>query len=292
MRILLFGSSGYVGSQFLSELDHRKHEVHCVSRQQFNDSVAGSATDLIKSYSPEYVINAAGYTGKPNVDACETDKTNCILGNIVLPGILAEACHDLDLPLGHISSGCIFTGSRPDGMGFKESDPPNFSFRQNNCSFYSGTKALGEEVLNQYPNIHVWRLRIPFSNVASPRNYLSKLINYQRLLDATNSLSELSEFTAAAIDCIEKKLPSGIYNLTNPGSVTTRRVVEIMKEEGFSAKAFEFFESEDSFMQTAASTPRSNCTLDSSKAISSGLTLSPVEDALRRAMQNWIEIDD
>jgi hypothetical protein len=40
------------------------------------------------------------------------------------------------------SSGCIYTGSRPDGSGFTEENPPNFNFRQNNCSFYSGTKAL------------------------------------------------------------------------------------------------------------------------------------------------------
>ncbi len=35
----------------------------------------------------------------------------------------------------------------PDGGGFREDDAPNFSFRTNHCSFYSGTKALGEEVL-------------------------------------------------------------------------------------------------------------------------------------------------
>jgi len=43
--------------------------------------------------------------------------------------------------------GCIFTGAHPDGSGFSEEDAPNFDFRHNNCSFYSGSKALGEEIL-------------------------------------------------------------------------------------------------------------------------------------------------
>ncbi len=76
----------------------------------------------------------------------------------------------------------FFTGTRPDGRGFTENDSPNFSFRTNNCSFYSGTKALGEECLQDAENTYIWRLRIPFNHVDSPRNYLSKLLNYAWLL--------------------------------------------------------------------------------------------------------------
>ena len=47
-----------------------------------------------------------------------------------------------------------FTTARgPDGAGFTEDDPPNFTFRAGPCSFYSGTKALGEEVLAGRPNV-------------------------------------------------------------------------------------------------------------------------------------------
>ncbi len=55
------------------------------------------------------------------------------------------------------------TGSRPDGSGFTEEDAPNFTFRQNNCSFYSRTKALGEEVLTSYQRL-IWRVWIFFTN--------------------------------------------------------------------------------------------------------------------------------
>ena len=52
-------------------------------------------------------------------------------------------------------------------------------------------------------------------------------MRYDRLLQAENSLSHLPEFAAACLDCLEKVVPFGTYNMTNPGSVTTRDVVDI-----------------------------------------------------------------
>ncbi len=102
---------------------------------------------LLLERKPEFLINAAGYTGKPNVDACELHKAECLLGNAVLPGVIATACTEAGVPWGHVSSGCIYSGDGPGPDGFTELDPPNFTFRAGPCSFYSGTKGLGEEVL-------------------------------------------------------------------------------------------------------------------------------------------------
>jgi dTDP-4-dehydrorhamnose reductase len=235
----------------------------------------------------DFLINCAGFTGKPNVDACELLKAECLHGNGVLPGIVRQACERTGIPWGHVSSGCIYTGRRSDRAGFTENDPPNFSFRQNNCSFYSGCKALGEELLAGAENCYIWRLRIPFENTANPRNYLQKVMSYQRLLDAENSLSNLHEFVAACLDSFRLGIPYGIYNLTNPGSVTTRQVVEMISKSGVSRKTFEFFADEKEFMMDAAKTPRSNCVLDSSKAISVGLQLRPIRDSILDCLGDW-----
>ena len=113
------------------------------------------------------------------------------------------------------------------------------------------------------------------------------MISYQRLLDAENSLSNLDEFVIACLDSFRLKIPFGIYNLTNPGSVTTRTVVDWIIEKEVSKKDFIFFKDEEDFMQTAAKTPRSNCVLDSSKAITAGLHLTPVEDSVKQALDHW-----
>jgi UDP-glucose 4,6-dehydratase len=236
-----------------------------------------------------YLINCAGYTGKPNVDACELHKAECLQGNGVLPGIVRQACERAEIPWGHVSSGCIFTGRRSDGAGFREEDPPNFSFRQNNCSFYSGCKALGEEVLEGADQCYIWRLRIPFENTANPRNYLQKVISYERLLNAENSFSHLGEFVTACVDSFRLKIPYGIYNLTNPGSLSTKDVVELIRRSGVCNKNFVFFDDESQFMQIAAKTPRSNCVLDSSKAIRHGLRLQSVSDVLDSCLKTWEE---
>jgi hypothetical protein len=112
-------------------------------------------------------------------------------------------------------------------------------------------------------------------------------MRYDTLLEAENSLSNLPEFVSAAIDCIVKRLPFGIYNLTNPGSMTTSEVVELIRESGVTDREFKFFASEREFMQRAASTPRSNCVLDSQKAIDAGLKLSPIRDCIRASLREW-----
>lgn len=281
----LLGSSGYVGSRFRQLFDAH-HVAWAPIRRPANFDVARLSQALADA-QVRFVINCAGFTGKPNVDACETQKAQCLLGNAVLPGIVREACESLDLPWGHVSSGCIYTGRRPDGDGFRENDPPNFSFRQNNYSFYSASKALGEEILAGARQCYVWRLRIPFDTTSNPRNYLQKLLTYERLLDAENSLSQFDEFVQACLDCFQNQIPYGIYNLTNPGSVWTSDITALFKASGASDKRFEFFRSEQEFMRIAAKTPRSNCVLDSAKAIQAGLKLTPIVNAIEECLGSW-----
>jgi dTDP-4-dehydrorhamnose reductase len=286
-QIWILGASGYVGGAYQRLLESRGLSFRALPRHVLDYYNPVTLKAALREMKPSFVVNCAGYTGKPNVDACELHKTECLSGNAILPGILREACEQTGTPWGHVSSGCIFTGRRADGAGFRESDPPNFSFRTNNCSFYSGTKALGEEILAEARDCFIWRLRIPFNEVDSPRNYLTKVMRYDRLLEAENSLSQLDEFVRATWECWEKRAPFGIYNVTNPGSVTTHEVVDLIKKSGVSNKQFEFFSDEADFMAKAAKTPRSNCVLDSSKLLASGIVMSHVRDAIAKALKNW-----
>jgi dTDP-4-dehydrorhamnose reductase len=135
--------------------------------------------------------------------------------------------------------------------------------------------------------VYVWRLRIPFDGRDNPRNYLTKLMRYQRLLEATNSISQLDEFVAATFACWENSVPFGIYNITNPGHVTTREVVELILESCVCRKDYQFFENEADFMAKAAMTPRSNCVMDSTKLAAVGIVMTPVREAIRVALKNW-----
>lgn len=279
MKYLLIGKNGYVGKKF-SLLPELNNDLIQIGRDSFNYYDRKLLGEFITQNQVAFVINAAGYTGKPNVDACELEKAECLSGNAVLPGIIREVCEDLKIPWGHVSSGCIYSGRRPDGKGWAEDDEPNFSFRSPPSSFYSGTKTLGEEVLEGAENCYIWRLRIPFNEEKSPRNYLQKLLNYDSLLEAENSVSHLEEFVQKCVECFVKEVEPGIYNMTNPGSVTTRQVTEWMLEEGVTDKQFQFFDDVEQFMNKAAKTPRSNCVLDTTKAEKAGIGMRPVEEAM------------
>jgi dTDP-4-dehydrorhamnose reductase len=285
--IYLLGGSGYVGQAYQALLRRKGLPFRNLSRAEVDYTDPAVLGDLLRRERPEFLINAAGYTGKPNVDACELHKGECLFGNAVLPGIIAQACAAAGVPWGHVSSGCIYNGTRTDGSGFREDDPPNFTFRANHCSFYSGTKGLGEEVLAGAPQVYIWRLRIPFNEVDHPRNYLTKLMRYERLLDAANSISQLDEFAAATLACWEQRVPFGTYNVVNPGVVTTREIVDLIQRVGVCTKEFRFFASEDEFMRVAAKTPRSNCVLDSAKLAAAGLRLVEIHAAVERDLRRW-----
>lgn len=289
--VLLLGGSGYIGSAYQTFLTQRGILFRNIKRAEVDYSQRDVLIKFLKEERPQFLINAAGYTGKPNVDACELHKTECLFGNATLPGIIQQACEATQTPWGHVSSGCIFTGDKggdpKNPQGFTEQEPPNFSFRQNHCSFYSGSKALGEEILANTLQTYIWRLRIPFNEIDNPRNYLTKLMRYDTLFEARNSLSQLDEFVRATWECWEKRVPFGIYNVTNPGSVTTKEVVEKIKKSGVCQKEFKFFTDENDFMIKAAKTPRSNCVLDSSKLKKTGIIMSSVDQAVDQALNHW-----
>ena len=145
--VIILGGSGYVGQAYQEMFCERGIDFVSLARGELDYTDPASLSVYLREMKPKFLINAAGYTGKPNVDACETDKANCLFGNAVLPDRIAEACAEAAVPWGHVSSGCIYSERREDGKGWSEEDAPNFSFRSPPCSFYSGSKITEYKIL-------------------------------------------------------------------------------------------------------------------------------------------------
>lgn len=279
---LLIGSTGYIGSAFVKRFLDIGEKFRIMSYADVLATKFKSHFEGIDS-----VINASGYTGKPNVDKCEEEKDKCILGNVIIPMKIVDQCKELNIPYGHVSSGCIFTGRRSDGTAFDEYDEPNFSFKYNNCSFYSGTKAMTEDIVKQYDKSYIWRLRIPFDDEDGPRNYISKLLKYDKLIDYENSITHRREYVNACVEMLERKVPFGIYNVVNTNPITTKRVTELINKYLYPNKEFKFFDSEDDFYKTAAKTPRSNCVLDNRKLFRLNIPINDSEYMIKYSLQHW-----
>ena len=312
--IFLLGASGYIGEAFASELSRRKIAFKPISRKSLDYTNFRTLLGALRREKPAFVINAAGFTGKPNVDACENQRGETVAGNVTLAQTVAQACDAAGVPLGFVSSGCIYTGAkvrqesgawavedrlteplisellakRSDRVaGFSEGDEPNFCFAHNNCSFYSGTKALAEEVMAGFPDFYVWRLRIPFDEFDGHRNYLSKVQRYAKVYQNWNSVSHRRDFAAACLDSWLQKIPGGIYNVVNPGYVSTREVVGKIGEKLKPGWNPAFWGNDDEFYRFGAVTPRSNCILDTTKILKAGIRIRPVGEALEEALAQW-----
>jgi dTDP-4-dehydrorhamnose reductase len=287
MTVLLLGGSGFIGGAFQSELKRRFINYTSISRAALDYTRFETLWLFLKEHRPKFVINAAGVSGIQNIDWCEEYQADTLLANVVLPATVANACAAFKIPWGHISSGCIYNAAHchQPPNGFTEQDTANFTFRARPYSFYSGSKALGEEVAAGARS-YIWRIRMPFSAAAHPKNLLSKLQTYTQIYDnPPNSLSHLGESVAACLDLWQNELPYGIWNIVNPGALTNRQIAERIQEILKPERELKYFGLDEGYLYMRA--PRSNCILSPAKLLATGIEMRPVGEALTWSLEHW-----
>lgn len=232
-----------IGHGYVGEYISRQLTLECIDYHWIKH------TDSIDK-NTSVIINAAGYTGFPNVDACEIYKQQTINGNVIFPLKLEQ----YNIPVVHISSGCVYNGYKEGG--WLETDQPNFNF--SNGSFYSGAKSLEQELLMPYMNrSYLLRIRMPFGFKHHPKNFLTKMINYDKLISYENSLSYMPDVASVAVKFATELPEPGIYNLCNPGFSSAEEIVELLniKKSWFTEEEF----------NRSVKAPRSNCVLNTDK---------------------------
>jgi dTDP-4-dehydrorhamnose reductase len=309
--ILLLGASGFIGRAFANELRRRGHSFIPLNRRAFDYSRFDFLFDYVRTMRPVFLINAAGYSGSADESATRAEREKMMAANAILPQMIARVCAMTKTPWGHVSSGDIYSGakvleqgtlrtetdlSRPDlrqlydrepdkFLGYTELDEPYFSFRNSPSNFYSGTKALAEEAIREIGQSYIWRPRLPFNEKDEPCNWLRRLQGQATIYDHINSISHLEDFIKAALDLWEIRAPLGIYNITNPGALTTREVVQALQEVLRPPDRFKFGKQEDDPARMSSATPQSNCILDVSKLLKAGVKNRPVAEALKDSLE-------
>jgi len=256
---------GYIGEHIAKEFDASGINFNWLHH-----------TDTIPEETT-FIVNATGYTGVPNVDACEKEKQQTINGNVIFPLQLEQ--NNINTPILHISSGCVYTGYEKE---FTENDAPNFDF--NNGSFYSGSKALEQKLLEPYMHkSYLFRIRMPFGNESHPKNLFTKLEKYERLIDYRNSISYVPDVAKAVLHFILTRPECGVYNVCNPGSVTTKDISDALglTKEWFTVDEF----------KNAVVAPRSNCVLNSDK-LEKVFQMIPAKMAMLIAAKKYYEVSE
>ncbi len=268
MRVLIFGSRGYLGRKFRD-----LYQGAICPDVDIADTTC--VCEVLDESRPDVCINAAGKTGVPNVDWCEDHKEETLRSNVTGPLVLLDACGKRKITLVHLGSGCIYEGDQ-GGRGFTESDPPNFM-----GSYYARTKAWADQILKEFPGVLVLRLRMPFDGSTHPRNLISKLRQYTRVLDAPNSLTYLPDFLEATKVLIERRR-EGAWNIVNPGTISPYEIMQLYKKIVQPEHAFTRLSLEE--LHEVARAGRSNCVLSGGKLQAEGISMRPVELAVEEAL--------
>jgi len=263
---LIFGN-GFIGNHFLS-----LPNTYIVNKRI---NVIKDIYSEIEKFDPEIIINCIGKTGKPNVDWCEYHKDDTFFSNVTIPSLMAEACEDLNIYVVHIGSGCIY-----EGEIYKEEDTPNFR-----GSFYSRTKIYSEQILNFYKNVLQVRIRMPIDDKPSPKNLITKLINYKKVINIPNSVTCIPDLIVITNKLIEKR-HTGIYNVVNRGPITHKEILEMYRDivdNNFIMPEFISLEELDTVAK------RSNCVLDTKKLENIGIKIRESRDAIADCMEKYGE---
>ncbi|KAI3505162.1 hypothetical protein L1887_27095 [Cichorium endivia] len=259
LKFLIYGRTGWIGGLLGKLCESQGIEyTYGSGRLESRDTLIAD----LAAVNPTHVFNAAGITGRPNVDWCESHKAETIRTNVVGTLTLADVCREKGLILINYATGCIFeydsVHQLGSGVGFKEEDTPNFD-----GSFYSKTKAMVEELLKNYENVCTLRVRMPISSdLTNPRNFITKISRYEKVVNIPNSMTILDELLPISIEMAKRNL-TGIYNFTNPGCVSHNEVLELYKEYIDSSYTWKNFTLEEQAKVIVAA--RSNNELDTTK---------------------------
>ena len=273
MKFLIYGGKGWIGQQVIKELLKQNHEVVIgEARLEQRELILKE----IQDYKPDRIINTAGKTGTPNVDWCEDHKEETIRSNVLGLINLIDCAFINDIHVLNWGTGCIFeydeTHKLNSGIGFTEDNKPNFD-----KSFYSKTKGLVEQIIKFYPNTLNLRLRMPIGDDLHPRNFITKIKNYERVVNIPNSMSVLYDLIPISIDMsITKK--TGIINFTNPGTISHNEILDLYKQYIDSNFVYTNFTLEEQSKILKAG--RSNNELDSTKLLSWYPNIPHIKDSI------------
>jgi 3,5-epimerase/4-reductase len=244
---------------------------------------ASAVARSFAEHRPKVVVNAAGKTGKPNVDWCEDHKVETYTSNVIGPLRLAEAAATSGAYLVHLGSGCIFYGPRPmhEG-GWLEDDVANPS------GFYSRTKYAADLVLSQMPRVCIARIRMPVDHTPGPRNLITKLAGYRQVIDVENSVTIVEDLIIALRRLIELRA-EGVFHVTNPGIMRHRDLLALYREMVDPSHQVTFITGEELVTRGLAMKARSNAILASPRLDALGIRLRPIDEALRATMRAYAE---
>jgi dTDP-glucose 4,6-dehydratase len=236
MNILVYGCNGWIGNQFITILKDAK--VDFIEGKARVDDV-DSLENEIELNQPTHIVSFIGRThGKigektyTTIDYLEQEGKlyENVRDNLFSPFMLAELCSRKKIHYTYLGTGCIFKydeihpfGKETDG--FTEDSSPNFF-----GSSYSIVKGFTDKIMKLYEkNVLNLRIRMPITGDENGRNFITKIVNYEKVCSVPNSMTVLPELLPYVLDMMKNGV-TGTMNLTNPGLISHNEILTMYKE--------------------------------------------------------------
>jgi 3,5-epimerase/4-reductase len=287
MKVLLFGSRGWIGNKFKNLLEQEEDvELFLGSSRVDNEKELELEIENIR---PTHVISFIGRThgihkGKEytTIDYLEQDGklVENIRDNLYSPIVLAILSAKYNFHFSYLGTGCIwkYDEQHPfeqEENGFTEEDKPNF-FE----SSYSTVKGFTDRLLHFFPNVLNLRIRMPVTDEFNSRNFITKITNYKKICSIKNSMSVLDELLPKIIILMREQI-KGTLNFTNPGLISHNEILEMYKEIVDPSFTYENFTIEEQNLILDAG--RSNNYLDTTR-LESLFEIDNIKVAIRKTL--------
>jgi 3,5-epimerase/4-reductase len=284
MKLLIFGSKGWIGRQFCEYLD--ENNILYIE----SDSRADNEKDVEKEileHLPSNIISLIGRTYGENfntIDYLEQPGklVENIRDNLYAPIILSILCERYNIHYTYMGTGCIFEYN-DEGKKNNEDDLPNFF-----GSSYSIVKGYTDRLQHMYSkNTLNLRIRMPIINYDHDRNFITKITNYEYVCSVPNSMTVLHDMYPIMLDMIKKNI-TGTFNMCNKGAITHNEILELYKthvDNDFTWKNFTIEEQNKILLSK-----RSNIELSTEKLYELYPNIPDIKTSIERCMISYAKL--
>ncbi len=289
MKILIYGSKGWIGSMFLNLIKNNHNIIEGTSEGTSRVDNYHDVNKELDFHKPTHVISFIGRTHGVNystIDYLEQEGklVENVRDNLFSPFVLAQLCNQKLIHYTYLGTGCIFKydslhNFEEEINGFSEEDKPNFF-----GSSYSIVKGFTDMMMHMYPNVLNLRIRMPITGEKNPRNFITKITNYKKICSIKNSMTVLDELLPYVIKMMENNI-TGTINLTNPGLISHNEILQMYKEIVDPNFEWENFSQEE--QRQILKADRSNNYMDTTKLEKLFPEVSNIKDAVKKCLQTY-----
>lgn len=167
--MLLTGGTGVLGTALQALVP----SIIAPPRSELDVTQASTVERALVTHRPELIIHAAAFT---DVQRAETERDLAWRTNVVGTRNVAQAARAAAIPLVHISTDYVFSGSTAHDGGFTETDTPGPV-----VNYYSLTKLVAEEaawahddalVLRTSFRPNEWPYDVAYTDVMTSQDYI------------------------------------------------------------------------------------------------------------------------